>query len=134
MSKLVAVMCVTALLAGCGLTEPTLESFVWSRDSLPPAEFSQFDEPIPLVDSAGREVIQVWSTTYSRQDMSKARGWIETNPSEVTLCFEAPDFPPVPPALDTAEAAAAYPTLLTYRLAGQNGTSNVRFGGTCNGP
>ena len=134
MSKLLLIMCAAALLVACGPTKPLLESFAWSRDSLPPPEFSQFDEAIPMVGPTGREVIQVWSTTYSRQDMSKARGWIQATPSEVKLCFAAPDFPPHPSVPESAEAAAAYPTLLTYRLTGPDGTSNLRFGGSCNGP
>lgn len=116
--------CLLPILAACNPTEPRLETFTWSRDSMPPQNFSQFDEALSDGDA-----ITVWTNTYGRQDMSKARGWIETTPSRVLLCFSAPDAP----ASAAADTAKAYPTLLTYALAGPNYTSDTSFGGDCSG-
>ena len=106
-----------------------MAAFSWARDPNPPSDFSQWDEALPAESTPDGVVIKVWSTTYARQDMSRAKGWIETTPSEVVLCFSAPDDPSSP----YIDASAAYPTLLTYRLAGTDPTSIVRFGGTCAG-
>ena len=104
-----------------------MAAFSWARDPNPPSDFSQWDEALPAESTPDGVVIKVWSTTYARQDMSRAKGWIETTPSEVVLCFSAPDDPSSP----YIDASAAYPTLLTYRLGGTDTTSNTRFGGPC---
>ena len=132
MKNFVTAFAVLLALSACGVGQPQLKSFNWSRDSYPPPGFSAFDEPIAAATSS-KHLVTVWTTTYARQDMSKARGWLQTNPTEVVLCFTAPDYPPSPSAPDVADVAAAYPTLLTYELSGRDTTSNIKFGGNCAG-
>jgi hypothetical protein len=129
MKNFIVALTFLAALSGCGVGQPELKSFQWSRDSYPPPGFSGFDQVLPPSASNSR-LVTIWTTTYARQDMSEARGWLESNPSEVVLCFSAPDYPPNSPVLDVA---AAYPTLLSYDLSGQDTTSNIRFGGNCGG-
>ena len=132
MKNFLAALIVLLFLTSCGVGQPHLASFAWSRDSYPPSGFSSFDEPLPPSAENSRSVA-VWTTTYARQDMSKAKGWLLTNPTEVVLCFNAPDYPAKSSSRDAADVAAAYPTLLTYELAGTDTTSNIRFGGNCSG-
>ena len=107
MKNFVTAFAVLLALSACGVGQPQLKSFNWSRDSYPPPGFSAFDEPIAAATSS-KHLVTVWTTTYARQDMSKARGWLQTNPTEVVLCFTAPDYPPSPSAPDVADVAAAY--------------------------
>ena len=127
MIKLLAAASIASALAGCGAMEPTLAEVSWSRASYPPPDFSRWDEPLPEPTT---NVIKVWSTTYARQDMSRARGWIRTTASEVVLCFSAPTDPSSP----YIDASAAYQTLLTYRFATTSDLpAKTRFGGECAG-
>jgi hypothetical protein len=132
MKRIAAALCGFLVLSACNAGQPELKSFKWSRDSYPPPGFSAFNEPLASATS-NKYLVTVWTTTYSRQDMSKARGWLQINQSETVLCFSAPDYPPSPSADGDAEAAAAYPTLLTFELSNNAKRPNIKFNSKCAG-
>jgi hypothetical protein len=132
MKRIATVLCGFLVLAACNAEQPELKSFKWSRDSYPPPGFSTFNEPFAPATSKSN-LVTVWTTTYSRQDMSKARGWLQINPSEIVLCFAAPDYPPSPTPDGDAEASAAYPALLTFELSNTRNGSNIKFSDECTG-